>query len=238
MRSILQVTTPVTSNVLLTTAEARSALGITDGSRDADLTRLVSRISAVIFRACKIATDGVHPPTLLSEGVTETFRMQHSMHPLYGGHGQMLLNGSHLSTHLQLSRRRVSEITSVTQDGTVLADTDYEVEPAAAILYRLGLSTDLYWRTSWSQGVIVVEYTAGFTTVPEDLKMAAETWLRTLWRDGYQTPGAFTDPLMKREEIPGVRIWERWVDPTKSPMLPEEVVSVLYDGGYIETWIA
>jgi hypothetical protein len=216
MRSILEVTTPNTGG-LLTVAEARAALGIIGGARDADLTRLIARISASIYKACKIATDGINPPTLLSESVTETFRLS-----------------SHIDGPLRLSRRRVSEIETVTEGSTELEDTTYEVNRAAGLLYRLDVTDP----ACWPCGVFVVEYIAGFTTVPDDLKMVCEDWLRAIWRDSYETPTSITDPLVKREEIPGVRTIERWVDPTKSDVLPDSVRSFLFDNGYIETWVA
>jgi hypothetical protein len=91
---------------------------------------------------------------------------------------------------------------------------------------------------------IVVEYTAGFIEVPDDLKLAAETWLRMLWRDSYDEPSTISDPMIKVEEIPGVRRIERWVSDmnasaaSTTTMVPANVQSVLVDGGYIERWIA
>src|SRR6185369_11356129 len=166
MRNLFTVTT-ANNDPLLTTAEARAAVGITDTSRDADLTRLVARISAAIYRASKVRTDGVHAPTLLSESVTDTYRLQRALH------GALLL-----------SRRRISEIETVTEGTTELTDADFEFDAASGQLFRLG-ATD---PTCWPTGLITVEYIAGLLTVPDDLKLAAETWLRALWRDAYQTP--------------------------------------------------
>lgn len=219
MRSIFEVTTAASSNVLLTTTEAKTALGIAGSSRDADVARVVARVSAAIFRACNVRTDGVHAPTLLSEEITETFRLEC---PVKGA--------------LLLSRRRVSEVTTLTEAGTeITEDTDFTVDPASGQLFRLGSSDDF---TCWPRGKIVVAYTAGFSTVPDDLKLAAETWLRMLWRDAYETPAIINDPLVKVEDIPGVRRVERWVNPTVETLLPPEVESILCDGGYIETWVA
>ncbi len=222
MRTIFEVTDP-NSDGLLTVAEARLALGLTDGSRDADLTRMIARVSAGIYRACNLRTDGINPPSLLSEDITETFRLE-CMKP-----------GA-----LQLSRRRVSEVTTLTEAGAeITIDTDYEIDRASGQLLRLG-STEAFG--CWPSGKIVVEYSAGFETIPDDLKLAAETWLRVLWRDAYQTPGNVSDPFEKVREIPGVIRTERWISQmTVNQMvslLPPEVESILYDGGYIETWIA
>jgi len=217
MTPIFSVTTPVSSNAILTTTEAKTALGITDSSRDTDLTRLISRISSAIFRACKPRSDGTNPPTLLSEALSDTFRLTC---PVDGA--------------LLLSRRRVSAVGTVTENGTALEETDYETDPASGMIYRL--SSD--GRTCWPSGNITIAYTAGFTTIPDDLKLAAEVWLRALWRDAYETPTTINDPLIKVEDIPDVRRIERWVNPTVETLLPAEVMSILTDGGYVETWIA
>lgn len=215
MRSVLEITA-ANSGVLLTTAEARTALGITGGARDADIDRLVARVSASIFKACKLATDGIHAPTLLSEEMTETFRLT-----------------CNTQSPLRLSRRRVSEVSTVTEAGTELDEDGVEIDRASGLLYKLSSGEP----TCWSSGTIVVEYVAGFTSVPNDLKLIAEEWVRNVWRDSYQDASNITDPLLKVEDIPGVLRIERWVDPTKTDALPEFVRSALIDGGYIETWI-
>lgn len=223
MRNLFTVTT-ANSDPLLTTAEARAAVGITDASRDADLTRLVARISAAIYRASKVRTDGVRAPTLLSESVTETFR-------------RTTIEACDQKS-LLLSRRRISEIETITEGTTELVDADFEYDAASGELFRLG-SSDV---TSWPSGLITVEYIAGFTTIPDDLKLASETWLRALWRDAYDDPSTIQDPFEKVVDIPGVRRVERWVNAMNTTedmtLIPPEVKSILIDGGYIETWIA
>lgn len=216
MRSILEITA-ANSAVLLTTAEARTALGITGGARDADIDRLVARVSASIFKACKLAVDGINQPTLLSEELTETFRLSCG-----------------IEAPLRLSRRRVSEIATVTENGTELDEDAYEIDRAAGLLYRLSAGEP----TCWPSGSIIIEYVAGLLSVPDDLKIVAEEWIRTIWRESYKTPSSIADPLVKVEDIPGVRRIERWVDPTKTDAIPEFVRSALVSGGYIETWVA
>jgi len=227
MNSVFEVTTPNTAGVL-TVAEARAALGLTDSSRDADLTRLIGRISTSIFRACKVKSDGVNPPTLLSEAVTETFQVASPV------------------SSIQLSRRRVTGTLIVTQNDAALDDSAFYIDRASGILsqrvpglpYRFNVNTVPYWPRS----VVTVEYTAGFLTVPDDLKLAAEYWLRVLWRDAYSTPASIIDPFEKVRDVPGVLRVERWVSDMnrgqKVSLMPLEVASILADGGYIETWIA
>lgn len=221
MRSFFEVTGP-NGGGLLTTAEAKAALGLTDNTRDADVARLIAKVSAAIYRACNLRTDGISPPSLLSEEIVEKFRYEH-----FGG-------------PLQLSRRRVTELT-ITEGGAALDPSNYELNRAAGQILRL----DAMDRSiEWAVSRVVVEYVAGFETVPDDLKLATETWLRTLWRDVYETPSTISDPFVKVEEIPGVRRIERWVSdmnttaPSTATLLPQEVKSILLDGGYIEMWIA
>jgi hypothetical protein len=223
MRSILEVTEHNSAG-LLTTAEAKAALGITDSLRDDDVDRAVARISAAIYRACTLRTDGVTPPTLLSEALKESFR----------------LDWSWTRGPLQLSRRRVTELV-ISEAGGAIDPATYDLDRAAAQLWRLDGSGAINY---WTAGSVVVEYTAGFIEVPDDLKLAAETWLRMLWRDSYDEPSTISDPMIKVEEIPGVRRIERWVSDmnasaaSTTTMVPANVQSVLVDGGYIERWIA
>jgi hypothetical protein len=141
---------------------------------------------------------------------------------------------------LQLSRRRVTELV-ISEAGGAIDPATYDLDRAAAQLWRLDGSGAVNY---WTAGPVVVEYTAGFIEVPDDLKLAAETWLRTLWRDSYDEPSTISDPMIKVEEIPGVRRIERWVSDmnasaaSTTTMLPPNVQSVLVDGGYIERWIA
>jgi hypothetical protein len=225
MRSIFEVTGP-NSGTLLTLAEAKAALGITDTTRDADVSRLVAKISAGIFRACNLRTDGISPPTLLSEELTDSFWF------------------SGTTNLLQLSRRRVTEVAALTEAGAELAeDVDYEIDRAAGHILRLDSANGFTW---WPAGRITIDYVAGFETVPDDLKLAAETWLRTLWSSSYETPATVTSAAtLRSEEIPGVlsRTW--WVEgmgrsstAAAPTLVPPEVESILVNGGYVEHWIA
>lgn len=222
MRNLFTVTT-ANSDPLLTTAEARAAVGITDTSRDADLTRLVARISAAIYRASKVRTDGVRAPTLLTESITETFRLDCP------------------KKSLLLSRRRITEIETILEGVTELDPSAFEYDAASGELFRLGSSTST-GVTCWPSALISVDYIAGLLTPSDDLKLAAETWLRALWRDAYQTPATILDPFEKVRDIPGVLRTERWVSQMNvtqdMSIMPTEVENILYDGGYIETWIA
>lgn len=227
-RSIFTVEEPATSIVLLTTAEAKAALGITDSSRDTDIDRLVGYISAAITNYCNWRRDGVNPRTLLSEEVRDVFRLQCSVP----------------DGKLKLSRRFVSEITLLSEGGVELVEYDaltgegsFVIDRASGIIQRLGASNEF---GEWPQGVIVVDYTAGFAEVPPDLKLATEMWLRQLWARDYKTPDTITTSPLKVEDIPGVRRVEYATSTTTvtSADLPVEVSTILDAGGYVDKWLA
>ena len=199
---MLTVTTAATDRTLLTLAEIRSATGTTATSDTAALTTLNARVAAAIARACNVAADGVTPPTLRLETLTEVFRLDQS------------------SKSLVLARRPVVSITSAVEGGTTLATTEYETEKGAGLFYRLSDDT----RSLWAAAKITVVYTAGWSTVPDDLKTAAAKFARILWtEDG---PDA-RDPGLKREEIAGATTLEYWVPPASDPLMSQEIAELL-----------
>jgi hypothetical protein len=179
--------------------ELRAAVGVTDSSQDAALTTLGLRLSASIAKQCGVASDGVHPSTLLSETCSEVFRPTR--------HQQDLI----------LARRPVSEITSVSENGTVLDAADYEIRRGSGILTRL--SGDRF--SCFPCGKITVVYEAGFDEAPDDLKLAASKLAAALYSETAR------DPNLKRIDIPGVEEKEFWVAPSDDPLLSSEVQDLL-----------
>lgn len=182
---MFEVTNPATSRAILSADELRLAanLSVTDSSLDGRLAELGLRASDAIARQCKIASDGVNIPTLFSEACRDTFRPQVSM------------------SSLVLSRRFVTAIASVVEDGVTLTADDYEIERSSGVLRRV--SDNMYIR--WLQAKIVVTYTAGFSSMPTDLKHAAELVVRQM---SSQTD---RDPMVRRERVDGVGETEYWV---------------------------
>ncbi len=203
MITSFSVTTPATDLSLLTTAELRAAVGVSDGSQDAALAILGRRVSTSIARQCNVVDDGTNPPTLLRETCTEIFR--------WSGCGP-----------LPLSRRAVS-IASVTIDGDAVDAADYEVN--GRNLYAL--SDDE--RTEWDSGKITVVYLAGFSTAPDDLKLAASKLVTATNAESGR------DPSLKREDIPGVLEQEFWVAPSGDPFLSREIADLL--SPYVERFV-
>lgn len=201
---MLTIASPNTDRSLLTTAELRGAAGVGDNSRDAELIPLGRYVSAMITKACRVSAAAGIPPTLRSEAVVETFRIG-------------CKQGS-----VVLSRRPVTEISAVSEDGEDLADGDYEID-GSGILYRLSSNV----RSEWLRAEVSVSYTAGWATVPDDLKYAAIKFVRAELTTGSR------DPLLKRLKVDGISEREWWVEPTKDTVVPSDVLDILRRGGYV-----
>lgn len=205
---MLQVVTPAADLSLLTLEELRLAVGLEsdDDSQDEKLEPLGERVSAMITAACRVVSDGTNPPTLMQEGVVDTFRLTSTNRFLF------------------LSRRPVAQVMSVIEaDVTLTEDLDFEVDPGSGKLIRLS-NGDL---SVWSCGKIVVEYDGGYETVPADLKAIAQQLAGGYWAD------EGVDPMEKSFSIPGVMSSERWVDTEADPQMPREIMNALTAGGYV-----
>jgi hypothetical protein len=216
---MLTIASPNTDRSLLTLAELRAAIGVSDNSKDAILVPLGAYVSAMITAACKVSRSGVIPPTLRLETVTETFLFKS------------------LQKSLVLSRRPVVEIVSVTQTESLLSPTDYALDAASGVLYR---STYPYFYVMphgpwgwWPIGNTIVEYSAGFDFVPDDLKYAAIKFVQAEHTTGSR------DPNLKSLRIEGVSERSWWVsDRQVTSALPGEVMDILVRGGYVNMVVA
>jgi hypothetical protein len=208
---MLTIASPNTDRTLLTTAELRSAAGVTDSSRDVELTALGDYIAAVITNACQVVRVGATPPTLRLESVVETFHRR--------GH-----NHHSNDEPLVPSRRPVASITSVVEGTATLDASSYEID--GTLLYRLSGTR----RGCWRHGPVVVSYDAGWATVPNDLRYAAIRFVQGALVQGDR------DPMLKRKVTVGVSEYEWWVDPTKDNIVPLDVMDILINGGYVNRW--
>lgn len=203
--SVLVIPSPNTDRSLLTLAELRAAAGVSDGSKDSILVPLGNYISAMITSVCKVARSGAIPPTLRLETVEETFRLKSEQQSLV------------------LARRPVTEIDTITVSDSEQGTDDYEYEAASGLLYRLCGERRAYWPC----GETVVTYSAGYATVPDDLKYAAIRFVQA------ENTNAGRDPYLKRLKIEGLSEREWWVEPSKETMIPPDVMSILVGGGYV-----
>lgn len=178
------VTTAATDLTLLTLQELRIAAGLdpTDTSQDQVLIGYEAEAAAEIMSDCKIASDGVHPPTVHSETCSDIFRISCAIDVI------------------RLSRRHVGSIASVTADGVVLATTDWWLDAEGGKITRLISDVD----AAWTAKKVTVVYIAGFTVIPADLKAESK------WRVKVKNSEGARDPLARRHriEIPGVRLME------------------------------
>lgn len=171
--TILVTTTPAADLQLLTIDELRAAAGVTGTADDAALTAKGLRVAGAIAEACNVRPGRSSVPTFKQETLQETFR------------------DVCREDELLLSRRHEAAISSVVVDGTALASTDYEVDGEAGVLIRLCDDDP----TTWTGSKIVVTYQAGFATVPDTLKRAAEEFMRFLWLEDQR------DPSVKASEV-------------------------------------
>jgi len=208
---MLTVTTAASDLNLLTPAELRAAVGVEDSSQDAKLTTLGKRVSASLAAACRVASGGTSPPTLRLETLSETFRLK-SCHK-----------------ELILSRMPIVSVISVTEVDAALAvdGTDFEIEANAGMLRRLSSDEPI----DWTIGKTVVVYTAGWATVPDNLKNLADKLAVVFWGEGTR------DPSLGSMEIPGVISETYRYGRPDDPLIPEEIMQGLQQGGFVNNWI-
>jgi hypothetical protein len=173
------VVTPATDLTLLTPEELRIAAGLdrADASQDETLAEYETEVAAEIASDCAIASDGVNPPTLRSEVVNDVFR--------YCSSGA-----------LWLSRKHVSDVSQILENGIELTPADWLLEAETGKLMRLADNAKI----RWSGTIVEVFYTAGFDIVPNELKAEAKSRIKFKASEGSR------DPLARsiRTDIPDV----------------------------------
>ena len=214
---MLIVTEPATDLQLLSEEELRVAAGLEpdDDSQDAALAVYGLQAAAALASACGVAKAGYDeastplrgqaPATLLAETLIETVRVK---------------PGYQIQT-LFLARWPAIEIISVSEDVTELTVDDWEVDIPIGSLTRISGNSTLYWPA----GRVIVEYVAGYDTVPADLKSYASQLVGIYYQN-------VADPNQKHVEIPGVITIDRWVDEKSDSVMPDDIVCGLTRGGY------
>jgi hypothetical protein len=163
---------------LLSPAELRAAAGLAvgDTSQDTSLDLLGLEAAEWIADICGIRTAGGNPPTIVAEGLRETFP------------------ALWLGPELVLARRFVSDVV-VTENGEALTDgADFVVLDDRGVVQRMASGYGLHWCVV----PIVVEYTAGFangspSSVPAAIRAVARDYVRLRY-----TAGGI-DPLVRSE---------------------------------------
>ncbi len=173
------VITPATSFALATLDEAKAALGIdpSDTSQDAAVQMQIDAVSAAVSNYCNRIF------------VVQTYRDQLRGH--CGSYGEPI---STRQWPIVLSETGVPQVV-VTENGAALDPSLLEVYPDTGALYRLdgALSPSL-----WASPLLVIDYQAGYETVPPDLRGATLEWLTARWGATGRDPG------LRSETIPDV----------------------------------
>lgn len=180
--SRLEVLTPASSLALLTAAELRVAVGLADDDASQDTSLALLGLEAAEWIAgdiCGIRTAGARPPTVLAEGLRETFPA--------GWRGSELV----------LARRFVDDVT-VTENSMALADgTDFVVLDDRGVIQRLSSGYGLPWQVA----PIIVEYTAGFSNgSPSNVPAAIKAVARDYVQRRYGANALAPDELRVRSE--------------------------------------
>lgn len=208
MRPILTVTTAATDLLLLTEAEARLATGVATG-RDAEILQVRKSVSAAITSRCNVWASGATAPTLRLETLSQQNRLECPVE------------------QIRLVRRPVIEVLTVTEDSVAVVSTDYELDAATGLLRRLCSDYPSFW---FACNKVVVTYSAGWATVPENLKAAAAKLATVVWSEAGRDVG------LKSIEIPDVISKEYWVGPSDDPLFTREIDELLAD--YINPAVA
>ena len=103
-----------------------------------------------------------------------------------------IFSGGDTLDALVMPRDAVS-ITSVVENGTTLAATDYVLDPAGSVLYR---RIGTYYTRWWLVGTmnITVTYTVGSNIIPATIRHATLAMIRELWDDSQRGAPSGSNP--------------------------------------------
>lgn len=214
---MLIVQTPAAKTDLTTLAAVKAELGLTDGKDNEWLSLQIQVASQVAVNYLNIVEADDSTVTLGQETLVETYRVHHSRYL-----SRRL--DSERTEYLLLSRRPVTSIASVVQDGVTLDPTEYEVDGTGALKH---LSSDR--PTDWNGNKVIVTYTAGWLlpgqqgrNLPPDIESATIGLVKAAWYARKR------DPNLKSQNIPGV-IDEAFFfrSPEPGAPLPEEIAQKL-----------
>ena len=208
----LTVATPSTTKALVSLARVKRELGITTSGDDDVLADKIAEASAAIVAHCRVAADQRGRRTFAEEGCSAAFDADEIM-PIEREIAPLILPW----------RVPVTAIASIVENGIALAPADYQLEPMAALIWRISAGI----RTNWAISSVVIAYTAGWnltgTELPSDIAGAALSLVKASWF------GRLRDPLIKSEDVPGVGSTQWWVGSTggDAGSLPQDVVDSL-----------
>ena len=186
---------------LLTIEQMRAAANVPNEMQDDALIAMEQRVADAIMAECDIAVadEGEYPPTLRRERIEETFDLSCTVR------------------HLILSRRHNITINSLLLDSAAVTSANYLLKSESGFIIRRPSMPDY----GWSGTAAVVDYWAGFATVPGALQQAAINAISAFWDEVSRSTG------LKRIEIPGVMLKEYWITEKSDFLLPDDVKEAL-----------
>lgn len=202
LRTISTVVTASQSTALCTLMDVKEELGLgASVAHDAYLQKLIVRSSAAVVQYCNM----VQVPETVQDRILPDPEAVPGSVP-----------GS--VSALKLSRFPVAEIVSVKEGGVAIeAETGFAFDGDAGLLYRLDAAGGI---ASWALPVVVV-FQAG-AAIPPDLADAAIRLVKARWF------AKGRDPMLRSENIPGVREAQYWVAATGDDgNLPPDVQDLL-----------
>jgi hypothetical protein len=191
---ITTVVTPATDRDLVTLADVREQLQFksTDTAQDAWLTKVVSRSSQQAERYCN--------RVFAEQDYQDTFGVT------YGD----------LGTPLMLGQAPVT-VTLVTVDGTALDPSAWIADTDPGLLYNA--IDPRVWTATDS---ILVQYTAGFAEIPDDVQHAVISLCTMSYR------ARSRDPMLRMRETPGLGREMYWIGAAPGEaVLPQDIASLL-----------
>lgn len=213
MQSLLTVVTAETAPRLTTLARVKSELNKLDTAGDDVLLAKIDEASSDIRAAIGYA--------IISEGVQELFWHEHRERNAYGFGWR---HDGQSADSIILRRTPVSSIDSVTLDDDLVDPSEYRLDGELGILYRLDTSGyPCEWCFSKS---LSIAYTGGYVlpgktgvNLPPAIEGATVDLVSSFWSNRGR------DPLVKSQNIPGVREVEYWIGAVGDPeLLPPSVL--------------
>ena len=176
---ITRVVTPAASMALVSLDDAKAALGIesADTSQDALLTAQIESVSLAICNWC----DRIF--------VVQVYRDQ--LRGAYGSYGEALVTRQY---PIVVDDGGIP-LVAVAEDGGAVDAAMLEVFPEQGAVYRLDAAM---LPMAWGAALVVVDYTAGFETIPAPVQGACLEWLTA------RHNAIGHDPALRSETVPDV----------------------------------
>jgi len=178
--SITRVITPADSQALVSLDDAKVVLGIdaADTSKDAALTQQIDAVSAAVNNYC----NRIFAVQVYQDQFRTVYNWLYPGEPLRTRQFPIVVDDTGVP------------LVAVSEDGTAVDVSFWDVYPEEGTLYRLDGDTV----TSWTGTTLLVDYTAGYDPIPADVQGAALEWLTARWF------AVGRDPALRSETIPDV----------------------------------